>query len=245
MKKGNRKQYYRIHRLLAIPMAFFLFFQIISGMIWVLPFPSPVQRLHPRLKPIDFSKVNISISDAINIVKQQNNKDLKIKRVTLQGFRNIVLYEIMDKQGKIYRVNATSGEFLPLNEEVALLLVESQFPRKLPPVSEIKRIEKHDLIYMDGPLPTYRIRFEHKHGFISHVSIPNGEITHSDKYFKIRRWVTLDLHTLAFLSLIWENSAFPRSTIFILGLICMLVVFSGLWLAYLRWKKPNTKATQT
>ncbi|NIV10090.1 MAG: hypothetical protein GWN62_01920, partial [Aliifodinibius sp.] len=192
--------------------------------------------LHPRPQELPINEVQITPKEAVRIAEHSIGSELKFTRISLRNFKRMTIYELQTKKGKVLRVDAAEGKFIPMNKELATKLVAEHFPTPLPRISDFRQIKDHDLSYPAGPLPAYRFEFEHKHGFESHVAIKSGAVSHNDHYTRIRN-IIVGLHDLSILRLLFKDNIFYRFLLILLAGISSIAALSGFYLATMRKRK--------
>ena len=227
--KKLKRTVYKLHKWIAVGIGFFIIWMAISGSIWVLPFPAPATRLKPPKANLQFSQEMKSPAEIDALLRQAYSDEIRIRYMHLVNLAGRMAYE-MKMNGRFMRVDAQSGEEIVTDLQLAQALVESHYSFGAPPLASVTVVKAHDLWYPYGDLPAYRFNFDHKHHFMSHYTLSNGEIRHSDRYTRIRDLITAT-HDLSVIKLLINHNLFYRIVLIMLGMVTICAALTGYYLS--------------
>jgi hypothetical protein len=238
----KRRTFYQIHKWLGIIAGFFLLIQAVSGISLILPSLSPMWSLREwTLKPADFQNITVSPPEAVaTALADIPEASAKVERVTLKRILNVIIYEVFVKSYGPRLVDAQSGQIFTMTPEFAEQIVRDAFPSQSR-IHRIERIDRHDLSYVAGPLPAYRIAFADDPSVLYHVSMTDGKVVRRDRLNRIRA-VIERLHFFEEFKFITEKERILKILPSLLAAIGILAIGVGYYLALpQRWRIRNTR----
>lgn len=220
----------KFHRYFALVLGVMFFIWIVSGVMMMLPEPTP-GALVPREQPkADFTTVAVAPAELIRNFRNHRGAGVEINRIVLRAFRGRPVYEVWPRGEQASLWDPVSGALITITPRMAELIVRDHV-REDVGAATIGRIEKHTIIYPWGPLPAYRLEFENGRGTIAYVSVANGSVTFTD--WRKQLWFALaGLHEFAPLDILFGDSDVRRPVLMIVSLLTLIIVFTGYYMEF-------------
>jgi uncharacterized iron-regulated membrane protein len=174
----------RSHRWLGLLIGIQLLLWTVSGLYFTL---IPIQEIRGEdqvreVEPVNFAdKALVSPSVAIANLAAEAGPALQVHAVYLRNMLDIPIYDIrysLSGEKHVAMADATSGELRsPLNEAQAREIARQDFAIDAA-ISSVEYIEEvaSDAEYRGGPLPAWRVSFDHDSGTRIYVSAEQGRV---------------------------------------------------------------------
>jgi hypothetical protein len=177
----------------------------------------------------EIEELNRPPAEALAGLTGDRGKALRITSLTLTRIRGRAVYKIAIEGGASELIDTRSGERFEVTPEIAEQIVRDNFPTEAA-IQQLDRVDHHDLSYLWGPLPAYRIALSEELGTLYHVSIRDGTIQRSGRWDRIRT-VIESLHTFEPLRRVIKQDAVRNGLLALFSLIGVGAAITGYYLA--------------
>jgi len=229
-----RKLARKIHKLVFIYVGIFMLLWVVTGIIMSLPGHRSWVDLTPKsLEKYDYISISLSPSDAVRSLRKIKNIN-KVKNIRLSTIQGKIMYVIRDDKNKNYLINTKTGAYYHLTLEDAITRVPQVYNIKEPVVESTVQ-NNHDLGYMWGDLPVYKLRYEGSSD-VFYVNPLTGEALRPSLFSQIKA-VSSMLHTIEPITKITGSDRIRWMSVVFIGLLSLLGTIFGIYLTFPSRKK--------
>lgn len=216
-----------------------LFVWLGSGILMLLPKPTPAAVTSETPAAIDYLKLRISPSEAVKRLRYRTGMDSRVERMSMVPVLGRMIYAIQVGNKGVHLVDAGTGNVVSITRERAARIARTGTRDKLG-VAKISRLDQHTFAYRWGSLPVYRVQFDDRAGTIAYVSVQTGEVEYTDRFKQV--WGSLiDVHQFAQLNIVFQDEEVSGRLLLAAGIATLGVVATGYYLALTprRKRKPR------
>ncbi|MDH4045725.1 MAG: PepSY domain-containing protein [Gemmatimonadota bacterium] len=230
-----RLQVRSFHKWLGVGTGLVLGVWIVSGVVAVLPRPTPDFMTYPDERP-DPAAAVLSPADVVALLSQENRQATS---VALRNIGGTLHYEVRDAAGGTAVLDAATGAPFRLSEAEARAYLVARL-RSDARISSARRIEAHSFVYPYGDLPAYAFGIAGSLGATVYVT-ETGRLVPLDLAGKVWLGIT-GLHVLGLLTPVLGNEG-RRLFMAGVGTLTGILVLTGFWLSLpARWRKRGGPA---
>ena len=215
----------RLHKWIGIGIGLILLMWIGTGVMMVLPQQEPLR------VPLDQAAwVGAAVTPAAAVEAASPGTRGRVVAMNLHTIEGQPVYRIYFADGSVRLVDARSGELFALTDSVAKSVARRALDRPDARVRSVERLESHQLRYLSGPLPVFRVVFDDGHNTVIYVNARDGSVQGGGTARRIRV-ILGGLHTFYPLRVVVRSA---RAEVGLLLLACgvaIVGVFTGYWLA--------------
>ncbi len=225
------KKQYKLHRWLAVGIGLFLVIQVVSGAVWMLPWPGPV-KLREAQSALQWSPGLISFEEAARRVEQPTE-------VRLQMLDGAPVYTVFGARTVV--VDAQRGGTIEIDEALARRVAQRATGAK---AARVQKVQRHSIGYRSGALPAFKVYFEDARKTMVAVDARTGALIKATS--RAARFQNLfeSLHDWSVVSMYTPVRRGIWSVVVLLSAVSLVAILSGYWLAWLRWKRRLERAGQ-
>jgi len=230
----------KFHRYFALVLGIFFFIWIVSGVMILLPEPTPRALVSREQPKADFTSVAIPPTAVIAALSAELGRPAQVNQIVLRGLRERPVYEVHARGMPSSLWDAVTGKRFTISPAVAEAMVRDRVRDDVGKAS-FERIEKHGPTYPWGPLPAHRIEFERGDGTIAYVGITNGRVIFTD--WRKRTWhLITGLHEFAPLNFLFGDSKVTHAALITVALLALVIVITGFSLEFLTSSRSKPKS---
>ena len=224
----------KYHKLIFIYVGIFMLLWVVTGTVMSLPgHRNWVDLTTEGVANADYSTISLSPSDAVFSLKKVKNIQ-KVKSIQLGSVRGSIMYIIRDGKNKKHLVNAKTGAFYHFTIEDAIVSVPKAYNLK-EPIVESAVVNRHDLGYMWGDLPVYRLQYGDSSD-IYYVSPLTGKSLRASLFSQVKGLSSM-LHTIEPIKKVTGSEKVRWIFVVVIGLLSLIGTIFGIYLTIPSRKK--------
>ncbi len=200
------KTWYKVHKWISIVTGLVIAMWLVTGIVLTSPDPFPQVLPHYAGSPAmpDFRTVEMSPAEAVGRLAGILGQTPSVSAVKLTQVWDLALvYHITLTDGQIYLIDAATGNQFEMTPDMAAAIAKADYATGSL-VARVERLEQHDLGYMDGPLPAYRVVFDERKATYTHIAVYSGELQRTNIMHRAILIIS-GLHTLETFIVFFHN----------------------------------------
>jgi len=238
------KTWYKVHKWISIVTGLVVVMWLVTGIVLTSPDPFPQVLPHYAGTPTvpDFRTVAMSPAEAVAHLTDSLGRPPAVSAVKLEQVWDLALvYQITLTDGQVFMIDTATGNLFEMTPDMAAQIAKADYPAG-GPVSRVERLEQHDLGYMDGPLPVYRVVFDERKATYSHIAVYTGELQRSNIMHRTILIIS-GLHTLeTFIVLFHNKGLLINLLVWLATIFSLIAAVVGYYLALpRRWQVSPRK----
>ena len=241
-----KRNLYVVHRWVGLVVGLQLLAWSIGGFMFsILDIDNVHGDFEQRIEPpaaVRIDRVAITPADAIEAGGAMSTAGAGISRVLLRERFGRTVYELFDLWGKPFgAVDASTGEFsAEVSEADVRAAALADFLPDAPIVS-LERLEGDPpLEFRGGPMPVYRVTFDHP----KHTSLYISPVTGKILKRRNRPWRIFDFFWMLHIMDYGQRDDFNHWLLTGASVLAILTSATGLAIWFVRWRRPGRKQTQ-
>ena len=201
---------------------------------------APLNFLHvpfrPRqATPIDLQEVTLSPAEALSHLSKLVDGSPRAQSIGLKKIAQSVIYEINLANGGSYLLEAQTGQLFTMTPEIAEEIARD-YVSSSADVLETDLTTLHSYAYSWGPLPAFRIVFNHDPSTAYYVSVRDGNVLRSDRWSRIHGAIE-SLHVFQPLKLFTQRESIRKGLLVLLSAVGIGTAVTGYYLAFPRRRR--------
>jgi hypothetical protein len=214
---------HRIHRLIAIPIGVFIIGWIITGVVGMVPAPSPPPVAGQKL---DLAKIAVTPAEAARALAEPGDAPA-VRWIRLQPLGDVLAYEISVEGQALQLIDASSGRRITVDAALAQSIAAMRAPAGAKVVrTELLSRRRQDLTYRWGGLPAYRVAFDDPWGTLVYVGVEDGSVRSTTRWSRAIS-VVASFHTFDPLDLVVREPAIRKAILIAIALIAVVLALTG------------------
>ena len=238
-----KRNLYVVHRWVGLVVGLQLLAWSIGGFMFsILDIDNVHGDFEQRIEPppaVRADRVVITPAGAISAASASLTASVGISRVSLRERFGRTVYELFDLEGNpVGAVDASTGEFsAEVSEADVRAAALADFLPDAPIVS-LERLEgEPPLEFRGGPMPVYRVTFDHPKHTNLYISPVTGEVLKR----RNRPWRIFDFFWMLHIMDYGQRSDFNHWLLTGASVLAILTSATGLAIWFVRWRRPARK----
>lgn len=219
----------KIHRYFALVLGLGLLAWIVSGIMMMLPEPTPDALSKPKAHKHDFSTVTLSPADVTRRLQELHGADGEIRRIELRPLRDKLVFEVRARGQNAVLLDAHTAELIEVTPELATALARENLKGDLGP-PQIERLDQHDATYPWGALPVYKLSYEDGRGTIAYVALADANVRVTDRSKQTWHFL-LGFHNFNPLSLVFGEDI-RYLTMLLAAILSLVILATGYYMEF-------------
>ncbi len=193
--------------------------------IWVVSTLAMISNHAPSPPATGTSWETLTISPAVAIRLSSTTPDtMPVRSLRFLQIGERMVWQVQRRGRAAVLVDAARGDIVTIRREEAVAIARNLVQG---PVKRATLLSHHDLAFVNGQLPVYRVEFEDHR--TAYVNVRDG----STQVLSMATGIG-DLHLLRVVDLLPKGRIIRIGTLTITGLVALLLTITGYWLWYIR-----------
>ena len=222
-----RRVVFLIHKWVGIILGLVMLLWLITGFIFLAPFPGVKRNPPPQLTSEELTRVSLTPAEAVEKGGLEAAGSVELKKVAGR-----VIYAVYSKKGEPHFVDATTGSAFNITSEIAQEIALGDFLQEAG-VAKVSTLKWHSTFYGWGPLPVYRVDLDDPGETTYYINSKTGKIERLKDYWIRIRDINHQFHNFSIFKVVMNFSYQRQILILITGMGCVFGVITGyyLWLS--------------
>lgn len=225
----------KIHRYFALVLGLAFLVWVVSGILMLLPGPTPNAMVKPKHVDYDFTAITLPPADIIESFVQVRGSDSEILQVVLGPFVGRLVYKVQARRQQPLLFDAYTGDLVDVTPELALAVARDRL-RSDVGEARIERLDERIPTYPWGALPAYQMKFDDGRGTIAYVAVSDASIFYTDRTKQLWHLIT-NLHTFSPLGFLIGHDISARIQL-VTAVLCLVLIATGYYMEF----SPRSKS---
>ena len=222
-----------VHKWIGISIGIILLVWLVSG-IWIVLPTSYQQNWEDGFS--QWQAASIAPAEAVAVAS--GHAPELVRNINMWAVADRLFYRVSLEDGTVQLVDATTGQSVTINPDLAVRIARAVFVIPEAPVDTVELVDRYSMRYAAGPLPAMRVVFADDNKTVVYVGTADGAVLGGGTSHRIRS-VVAGLHTFYPLRVLVSAKG-EKGALVLAGVITIVGVLTGYWLALpRRWRRRS------
>jgi len=232
----------KIHKYIAIVIGAVFLLWLVSGVIMMLPQPTPGAVKASAARGFDISGATLTPAAAVARLQQQLGTEIEVLRVSLLPLPGRLVYDVRAREPRATLVDAGNGEIVEVTPELAERIAREHLREDVGEAS-VELLERHTPTYPWGPLPAYRLEFAAGRGTIAYVGKTDAAVSFTDLRKQI--WTLFNsVHNFGILDFLLGSDRVHRPLLLLAAAFSLVLVITGYYMVFFTPRQRRARAAR-